>query len=105
MSLTLDPSLWHDAPSLDDASLSARELNLEDFFEGRTVGKGQFQDVFGTVRRRFDVTIEGVWPEHSPAAWAAAGATWWLETQWDAVGQARPSLAVADRLRDGPPSL
>ena len=48
-------------PSLDDASLSARELNLEDFFEGRTVAKGQFQDVFGTVRRRFDVTIDGVW--------------------------------------------
>lgn len=52
----------------------------------------------------YDVIIEGVWAEHSPAAWAAAGATWWLETQWDAVGQARPSLAIADRLRDGPPS-
>ena len=25
--------------------------------------------------------------DHSPAAWADAGATWWLETQWDAVGQ------------------
>ncbi len=53
----------------------------------------------------YDVIIEGVWAEHSPAAWAAAGATWWLETQWDAVGQARPSLAIVDRLRDGPPGL
>lgn len=53
--------------------------------------------------RNFDVIIEGVGSEHSPAAWAAAGATWWLETQWDAVGQARPSLATFDRLREGPP--
>ncbi len=53
----------------------------------------------------FDVIIEGVWAEHSPAAWADAGATWWLETQWDAVGQARPALAIVDRLRDGPPEL
>jgi alkanesulfonate monooxygenase SsuD/methylene tetrahydromethanopterin reductase-like flavin-dependent oxidoreductase (luciferase family) len=52
----------------------------------------------------YDVVIEGVWSEHSPAAWADAGATWWLETQWDAVGQARPDLATADRLREGPPS-
>ena len=52
----------------------------------------------------YDVIIEGVWSDHSPAAWADAGATWWLETQWDAVGQARPALATFDRLRDGPPS-
>jgi len=51
----------------------------------------------------YDVIIEGVWSEHSPAAWADAGATWWLETQWDAVGQALPELASLDRLRDGPP--
>jgi len=53
----------------------------------------------------YDIVIEGVGSEHSPAAWADAGATWWLETQWDAVGQARPALAVFDRLRDGPPSI
>lgn len=52
----------------------------------------------------YDVVIEGVWSEHSPAAWADAGATWWLETQWDAVGQVRPALATFDRLRDGPPT-
>ncbi|HEY5662731.1 MAG TPA: LLM class flavin-dependent oxidoreductase [Ilumatobacter sp.] len=51
----------------------------------------------------YDVVIEGRLAEHSPAAWADAGATWWLETQWDAVGQVRPALAVLDRLRDGPP--
>ncbi|MCV3273703.1 DUF3833 domain-containing protein [Roseobacter sinensis] len=48
-------------PSLDDEALSGQELNLEDFFEGRVVAFGQFQDVFGTVRRRFDVEIEGTW--------------------------------------------
>jgi Luciferase-like monooxygenase len=53
----------------------------------------------------YDVIVEGVQAEHSPAAWAAAGATWWLESQWDAVGQARPQLATFDRLRDGPPDL
>ena len=48
-------------PSLEDEKLSAREFNLEEFFEGRVVAKGQFQDVFGAVRRRFDVTIDGTW--------------------------------------------
>jgi len=53
--------------------------------------------------RPYDVIIEGRAGDHSPAAWADAGATWWLETQWDAVGQAGPALASFDRLRDGPP--
>ena len=48
-------------PSLNDAKLSARELNLEEFFVGETVAYGQFQDILGTVRRRFVVEIEGTW--------------------------------------------
>ncbi|WP_195819774.1 DUF3833 domain-containing protein [Roseobacter sp. MH60115] len=48
-------------PALEDDALSARQLNLEEFFDGRVVAYGQFQDVFGTVRRRFDVEIEGTW--------------------------------------------
>lgn len=63
--LILTAALWLAActgkPSLDDPQLSDRELNLEEFFEGRTIAKGQFQDVFGTVRRRFDVEINGTW--------------------------------------------
>lgn len=51
----------------------------------------------------YDVVIEGAMTEHCPAAWADAGATWWLESQWDAVGQSRPALATHDRLREGPP--
>jgi hypothetical protein len=48
-------------PALDDDRLSGREFNLEEFFGGRVVAQGQFQDVFGTVRRRFDVEINGTW--------------------------------------------
>ena len=48
-------------PALDDPALSARKLNLEDFFAGTLVATGQFQDRFGTVRQRFDVDIEGTW--------------------------------------------
>ena len=48
-------------PALEDAALSDRKLDLETFFDGRTTAQGQFQDVFGTVRRRFDVTIDGTW--------------------------------------------
>lgn len=48
-------------PSFKDPALSDRKLNLEEFFDGTLVAKGQFQDVFGTVRRRFDVTIKGDW--------------------------------------------
>jgi hypothetical protein len=48
-------------PSLEDPNLSDRDLNLEEFFDGRLVARGQFQDRFGTVRRRFDVDIRGDW--------------------------------------------
>ena len=48
-------------PSLDDPLLSDRELELEEFFDGRLVAQGQFQDIFGTVRRSFIVEIEGDW--------------------------------------------
>lgn len=48
-------------PTFDDAALSDRELNLEEFFDGEMVAYGQFQDVLGTVRRSFTVTINGDW--------------------------------------------
>jgi alkanesulfonate monooxygenase SsuD/methylene tetrahydromethanopterin reductase-like flavin-dependent oxidoreductase (luciferase family) len=65
----------------------------------------ELQAVRADLPDSYDVIVEGSTAEHAPAAWADAGATWWLESQWDAVGQARPQLAVFDRLRDGPPSL
>ena len=48
-------------PSLNDASLSTRQLDIEQFFDGDLVARGQFQDVFGTVRRQFTVKIKGDW--------------------------------------------
>lgn len=48
-------------PGGDDTLLSDRELELEEFFDGELVAYGQFQDVFGTVRRRFVVEIDGTW--------------------------------------------
>lgn len=48
-------------PSLDDAPLSSQKLELEVFFAGKSKAYGQFQDVFGTVRRRFEVDITGTW--------------------------------------------
>ena len=48
-------------PALDDPNLSTRALNLEEFFQGDLVAYGQFQDVLGEVRRRFEVKINGTW--------------------------------------------
>ncbi len=48
-------------PSFDDPSLTDRRLNLEEYFDGRVTAQGQFQDIFGTVRRQFSVDIHGDW--------------------------------------------
>lgn len=48
-------------PGPEDELLSDRTFNLEEFFDGRVLAHGQFQDVFGTVRRRFDVEVNGTW--------------------------------------------
>jgi hypothetical protein len=49
-------------PSFDAASVDEnRKLNLEEFFDGELVAYGQFQDILGTVRRSFVVTIKGDW--------------------------------------------
>ncbi len=61
LSLTLLLAGCVGKPSLDDPKLSETKLDLEVFFAGKTVATGQFQDIFGTVRRRFDVTIDGTW--------------------------------------------
>ena len=48
-------------PALDDPLLSDHKLDLEVFFAGKSKAYGQFQDIFGTVRRRFEVDIIGTW--------------------------------------------
>jgi alkanesulfonate monooxygenase SsuD/methylene tetrahydromethanopterin reductase-like flavin-dependent oxidoreductase (luciferase family) len=52
---------------------------------------------------KYDVVVEGAHTEHSPAAWAAAGATWWLETLWSAVSDPDAFDASMACLRQGPP--
>jgi alkanesulfonate monooxygenase SsuD/methylene tetrahydromethanopterin reductase-like flavin-dependent oxidoreductase (luciferase family) len=56
----------------------------------------------------YDVVVEGETPAADVAAdevypWAAAGATWWLETCWWAAQSDSPGEAAAHRLRAGPP--
>jgi hypothetical protein len=55
----------------------------------------------------FDVVVEGTTPGDDPAAaadavrpWQDAGATWWLEADWDAVDDLE---RVVRRVRQGPP--
>lgn len=48
-------------PKINDAILSDRMLNLEEFFAGETIAYGQFQDLFGNIQRRFKVQINGTW--------------------------------------------
>lgn len=52
----------------------------------------------------FDIVIEGSANGHSPAAYAEAGATWWIESMWDAMSEHSPVSAAYDRLRAGPPA-
>ncbi len=51
----------------------------------------------------YDIVIEGSMAAHSPAAYGEAGATWWIESMWEAVGEHSPVASVYDRLRQGPP--
>lgn len=53
--------------------------------------------------RDYDIVVEGANSEHSPAAWARAGATWWIESMWGAVREVDAALAANDRLLQGPP--
>lgn len=52
-------------PSFNDPALSSRELELEEFFDGKLTAHGQFQDVLGKVRRQFVVQIKGDWDGES----------------------------------------
>jgi len=55
--------------------------------------------------RPYDVIVEGSFDEHSPAAWFEAGATWWIESLWDAMHGPDPVGAAMDRLQAGPPAI
>jgi len=46
---------------LDTSRQISESLDLTRFFAGRTSAWGLFEDRFGTMRRRFSVTIDGAW--------------------------------------------
>jgi alkanesulfonate monooxygenase SsuD/methylene tetrahydromethanopterin reductase-like flavin-dependent oxidoreductase (luciferase family) len=77
----------------------ARQATLEELIEAmpsiRSAANG----------RPYDVIVEGSFDEHSPAAWFEAGATWWIESLWDAMHGPDPVGASMDRLRAGPPAI
>jgi alkanesulfonate monooxygenase SsuD/methylene tetrahydromethanopterin reductase-like flavin-dependent oxidoreductase (luciferase family) len=57
----------------------------------------------------FDIIVEGVTPGKDPAreaetvqSWQQAGATWWLESMWEAQGE-NGLKDLARRIRHGPP--
>ncbi|OOV88042.1 DUF3833 domain-containing protein [Oceanospirillum linum] len=46
---------------IEDFSDKAPRLVLEDYFKGKTYAWGVFEDRFGSVRRQFQVEIDGRW--------------------------------------------
>ena len=66
-------------------------------------------DAHGRARPAFDIVVEGETPSDpvaaagTVAAFADAGATWWLETRWVAPEGAQPLDLLRDRVLAGPP--
>ena len=87
----------------------ARALRWDGLLPQHAGGKHPTLAEIGAIReslgdRDYDIVIEGEGNEHSPAAWAAAGATWWIESMWGAVNEIDAALAANDRLLQGPPA-
>ncbi len=60
----------------------------------------------------FDYVAEGKTPGDNPgqaaemvSEWAEAGATWWLESMWDAMDRPDGKEEVQTRIRQGPPRI
>ena len=60
--------------------------------------------------RPFDIVLEGVTPGNDPAKATAqvkplaeAGATWWIESRWEAPHNSPEALL--ERIKQGPPSI
>jgi alkanesulfonate monooxygenase SsuD/methylene tetrahydromethanopterin reductase-like flavin-dependent oxidoreductase (luciferase family) len=53
-----------------------------------------------------DVTAEGSTPGDDPAAWAEAGCTWWLETNWEMPHHVPERMReIRERIAAGPPRV
>jgi hypothetical protein len=60
----------------------------------------------------FDIVMEGQTPGNNPKQaaeivqpWATAGATWWIESMWEAPRDAQGQELIRQRILDGPPRL
>ena len=85
-------------PQVLDGDAGARQPHLEEVAELRS------QLDASRPGEAVDIIVEGTMSEHSPAAYADAGASWWIESMWDAMAEHSPVTAAYDRLRQGPPS-
>jgi alkanesulfonate monooxygenase SsuD/methylene tetrahydromethanopterin reductase-like flavin-dependent oxidoreductase (luciferase family) len=59
----------------------------------------------------FDIVVEGTTPGDKPdeakseiERWKEAGATWWIESQWQIQNEANRRELFEERVRQGPPS-
>ena len=85
-------------PQVLDGEGGARQPHLDEVADLRSqLDAGRPGDVV-------DIIVEGSMSEHSPAAYADAGATWWIESMWEAMAEHSPVTAAYDRLDQGPPS-
>jgi alkanesulfonate monooxygenase SsuD/methylene tetrahydromethanopterin reductase-like flavin-dependent oxidoreductase (luciferase family) len=85
-------------PQVLEQGGSARQPHLDEVVELRSQLDARRPD------DAVDIVIEGTVAEHSPAAYADAGATWWIESMWDAMAEHSPVTAAYDRLQQGPPA-
>jgi hypothetical protein len=84
-------------PQVIDPETGVRQPHLDEVAELR-------ETIDASDNPRAEIIVEGAWIEHSPAAYADAGASWWIESMWDAMGEHSPVAAAYDRLREGPPA-
>jgi hypothetical protein len=85
-------------PQVLDGDGGARQPHLEEVAELRSLLEVE------RPAEGVDIVVEGTTTEHSPAAYADAGATWWIESMWDAMAEHSPVTAAYDRLQLGPPT-
>lgn len=82
-------------PTLDEIAALRTEIDADPSLGAdSSVGSGA----------EYDIIVEGDGAEHSPAAFAEAGATWWIESMWSAMAEHSPVTAAYDRLMQGPPA-
>lgn len=65
-----------------------------------------------TAETPYDIIVEGMTPGDDPInaretvqKWEEAGATWWIEANWDANGKPELMAGVLERIRQGPPRV